>query len=206
MVSKANNKGPKSDAALKMALKYHTFWIVGASYFCISYSLYGITTFMVDYARFEVGLPLAKASFLATIHGICMLPGVLIILPLSDYLGRKKTILLCNFFITAVLIGILFSKESWIMLYVLIGIMAVFFGATFPIYSACAGDYFPKEVIGTIIGAWTPFYGVGAILVNWVSGILRDTTGSYHVTFMINALMAAIGFGLFFKVKKAPGR
>jgi sugar phosphate permease len=83
--------------------------------------------------------------------------------------------------------------------------MAVFFGATFPIYSACAGDYFPKEVIGTIIGAWTPFYGVGAIIVNWVSGILRDATGSYDVAFIINAVMAAIGFGLFFRVKKAPG-
>jgi sugar phosphate permease len=27
------------------------FWLIGLSYFCIAYSLYGITTFMVDYAR-----------------------------------------------------------------------------------------------------------------------------------------------------------
>jgi predicted MFS family arabinose efflux permease len=59
--------------------------------------------------------------------------------------------------------------------------------------------------MGTVIGAWTAFYGGGAILANWVSGILRDATGSYDMAFIINAVMAAIGFGLFFKVKKAPG-
>jgi OFA family oxalate/formate antiporter-like MFS transporter len=134
-----------------------------------------------------------------------MLPGVLTILPISDYLGRKNTITLSNFFITISLIGILISGNSWIMLYSFVGIMAVFYGATFPIYGACAGDYFPKEVMGTVIGAWTAFYGGGAILANWVSGILRDATGSYDMAFIINAVMAAIGFGLFFKVKKAPG-
>jgi sugar phosphate permease len=200
-----HNPEQNSSWSIKVAFKDPTFWLIGASYFCISYSLYGITTFMVDYARFEMGLPLSRASFLATIHGICMLPGVLTILPLSDYLGRKKTILLCNFFITTILVGILFSEDSWIMLYVLIGIMAVFYGAIFPIYGVCAGDYFPKEVMGTVIGAWTPFYGGGAILVHWVSGILRDATGSYHIAFMINAIMAAIAFMIFLKVKKAPG-
>ncbi len=196
----SNEVGP-----VKKAFIDNTFWLIGTSYFFISYPLYGITTFMVDYARYELELPLAKASFLATIHGICMLPGVLTILPISDYLGRKKTITLSNFFITVSLIGILFSGNSWIMLYSFVGIMAVFYGATFPIYGACAGDYFPKEVMGTVIGAWTAFYGGGAILANWVSGILRDATGSYDTAFIINAMMAAIGFGLFFKVKKAPG-
>ncbi|MBW2408769.1 MAG: MFS transporter, partial [Deltaproteobacteria bacterium] len=190
--------------SVRRAFRDRTFWLIGASYFCLSYCLYGITTFMVDYAKHEIGLPLAKASFLATIHGICQIIGVLTILPLSDYLGRRKTIILSDFCITISLVGILFSGNSWLMLDILIGILAVFYGATFPIYGACAGDYFPKQVMGTVIGAWTPFYGGGAILANWMGGILRDTTGSYMIAFIINAAMAAIGFGLFLKVKKAP--
>ena len=79
------------------------------------------------------------------------------------------------------------------MLYVFVGVMAAFYGVTFPIYGACAGDYFPREVMGTVIGAWTPFYGLGAILVHWVSGMIRDTTGSYDYAFMINVMMAALG-------------
>ncbi|MBT8374519.1 MAG: MFS transporter [Deltaproteobacteria bacterium] len=187
---------------VKQVLNYKPFWIIGLSYLCIAYSLYGITTFMVDFAKYEMGLPLSKASFLATIHGICQIIGVLTILPLSDYLGRKKTILISNLAITITLTSILFAGHSWILLYILVAILAVFYGVTFPIYGACAGDYFPRALMGSVIGAWTPFYGIGAILAHWVGGILRDTTGSYSIAFSINAIMAALGLCIFFALKK----
>jgi len=202
-----NVKGTdKKDSALgfspSILFRSRTFWLIGLSYFCISYSLYGITTFMVDYARYQLGLPIEKASFLATIHGICQIVGVLTILPLSDRFGRRRTIIISNSFITISLAGILLSGNSWIMLYVFVAVTAVFYGATFPMYGVCAGDYFPKEIMGTVIGAWTPFYGAGAILVHWMSGVLRDTTGNYNQAFIINAVMAAVGIALICIVNK----
>jgi MFS family permease len=183
------------------SLKKIRFWLIGLSYFSIAYSLYGITTFMVDYAKYQIGLPLEKASLLATVHGVSQVAGVLTILPLSDYVGRKRTNIISNSFITACLIGILFTGNSWKMLFILVGIMALFYGATFPLYGACAGDYFPKDVMGPVIGAWTPMYGIGAILVNWITGILRDTTGVYDCAFIINAGMAVAGLFLIRLVK-----
>ena len=184
-----------------IVLKDNRFWFIGLSYLSISYSLYGITTFMVDYARYQIGLPLESASFLATVHGVCQLIGVLTILPLSDTIGRKTTIIISNSFITVLLAGILFTGKSSIMLYALVGGIGIFYGVTFPIYGACAGDYFPKEVMGTVIGAWTPFYGMGAILVHWVTGVLRDATGIYDYAFILNIIMAAVAVFLFFFVK-----
>ncbi|MCP4682934.1 MAG: MFS transporter, partial [Desulfobacterales bacterium] len=107
-----------------------------------------------------------------------------------------------NSLISVCLLGILLGGNSWLALYLFVGLMAVFYGVTFPIYGACAGDYFPKQVLGTVIGAWTPFYGLGAVLVHWVSGILRDTTGSYYYAFMINAAMAAMGAIMICAVRK----
>ncbi len=195
-------KVPGVRAGQFSALKSKVFWMIGASYAAISYSLYGITTFMVDYAEHQLGFPLEKAGLLATVHGSCQVLGVLTILPLSDVLGRRRTIILSNTFIAMALTGILFSGNSWTALIISVGVMAVFYGVTFPIYSACAGDYFPKEVMGTVIGAWTPFYGLGAIVVHWVAGILRDTTGTYNHAFMINILMAVVGVALMFLVRK----
>ncbi|MCF8062586.1 MAG: MFS transporter [Deltaproteobacteria bacterium] len=183
-------------------LKSSTFWMIGASYFAVSYSLYGITTFMVDYAEHQLGLSLEKASLLATIHGSCQVLGVLTVLPLSDVLGRRRTILLSNTFIALALAGILFWGHSWPALTFFVGLLAVFYGVTFPIYGACAGDYFPKEVMGTVIGAWTPFYGLGAIVVHWVAGSLRDATGQYDIAFVLNIVMAVAGVVLMFLVKK----
>lgn len=181
------------------------FWLIGLSYFSIAYSLYGVTTFMVDYARSQLGLPLEKASLLATVHGFAQVLGVLTVLPLSDRLGRRNTILLSNACITAALVGVLFSRTP-VVLYGFVGIMAVFYGATFPMYGACGGDYFPKDVMGTVIGAWTPFYGLGAILSHWVIGLLRDRMGVYDQAFIINAVMAGIAMALMGLVRVAPHR
>ena len=56
--------------------------------------------------------------------------------------------------------------------------------------------------MGTVIGLWTPFYGLGAILTHWVSGTLRDSTGVYQHAFVLNAVMAGIGLLLFVLVRK----
>jgi sugar phosphate permease len=186
---------------LSAILREANFWMIGASYFCISYGLYGFTTFMVDYATYQLGLPLAQAGLLASIHGFCQILGVLTVLPFSDYAGRKRTILLSNAIITGLLIGLWLLGGSWASLCVITGAVAVFYAATFPIYGACAGDYFPKEAMGTVAGAWTPFYGSGAILTHWVTGRLRDVTGVYDHAFIVCAAMAGVSVVLMGLVK-----
>ena len=68
----------------------------------------------------------------ATIHGFGQIAGVLTILPLSDRLGRRTTVLISNLAIALALTGILFVGRSWLLLGVLVGLLAVFYGATFP--------------------------------------------------------------------------
>jgi len=195
---------PRKRAAALWVLREGRFWLVGCSYFCMAYGLYGLTTFMVDYARYQLGAPPERASLLATVHGIGQVAGVLIILPLSDRLGRKRTLLLSNSVITASLLGVLLTSGSLTALFILVGVVAVFYGVTFPLYGACAGDYFPREAMGTVIGAWTPFYGAGAILVHWVSGLLVDRLGSYEVPFVINVLLAGLGLALISRLGGPP--
>jgi sugar phosphate permease len=187
---------------LDAVFKDRNFWIIGFSYLAVAYSLYGVTTFMVDYAKTQLGIPIERASLLATVHGLGQVIGVLTVLPASDYLGRKKTIIISNSFIALSLFFIALSGSSWGVLCLLVGLFAVFYGPTFPIYGACAGDYFPKGVMGTVIGAWTPFYGVGAILSHWVTGLLRDHTGVYDHALILNALMALVSILLIGFVRK----
>ena len=52
---------------LQRIWKDRNFWMIGLSYFAIAYSLYGFTTFMVDYAKHQLSMPIAEASRLATI-------------------------------------------------------------------------------------------------------------------------------------------
>lgn len=176
---------------LREILRERNFWAIGASYFAVAYGLYGITTFMVDYAAHQLGIPLEKASQLASIHGLFQVVGVLTVLPVSDAVGRRPAIIVSNALIAVLLAALLFTGGYWWLLCGLVAGLAVCYGATFPIYAACAGDYFPRQAMGTVAGAWTPFYGLGAILTHWVTGGLRDALGTYDVGFGICAFMAA---------------
>jgi sugar phosphate permease len=191
-----------SEIGISLSALFHDrrFWLIGFSYLTIAYSLYGITTFMVDYARNQ--LEFEQASLLATIHGFGQIIGVLAILPLSDYLGRQKTIIISNTFITITLAVILMVGNSWTALCISIGCLAIFYGVTFPIYGACAGDYFPREAMGTVIGAWTPLYGCGAILSHWITGMLRDVTGIYNHAILIYVAVGVIAIVLMALVPK----
>jgi len=199
-------ESPASPGMLSAVFRRGDFWRIGLSYLCVAYGLYGITTFMVDYARHQIGLPMETAGLLAVIHGAGQVLGVLTILPLSDRLGRRGVVLVSNFTIAASIGGILLSSGSVPLVFSFVGLMAVFYGVTFPIYGACAGDYFPKQVIGTVIGAWTPFYGLGAMASHWLGGMLRDATGRYDEAFALDALLALAAFALFMAVGRPRPR
>jgi sugar phosphate permease len=128
----------KTGIALGILFKNKRFWLIGLSYFAIAYSLYCITTFMVDYAEYQLELSKGIASRLASVHGIGQVLGVLTVLPLSDYLGRKKTILISNAAIAVALIGILAAGKNVVLLYFFVGCVGVAYGTTFPIYGLCA--------------------------------------------------------------------
>lgn len=204
--AKASGPSRTSLHHLRAIFRSTRFWLIGASYFCVAYALYGITTFMVDYAVNQLGIPMERASLLATVHGIFQAVGVLVILPLSDSLGRRKTIMVSNGVIAASLAAILFAAGSWMLLCLSIGVMAMFYGATFPLYGICAGDYFPRELMATVIGAWTPFYGLGAVSVHWVGGFLADTTGVYTHSFAICVGMSIVAMLLMSRVREVSSR
>ena len=198
-----NTDPSKPGIPLGTLFKDSRFWLIGLSYFAVAYSLFCITTFMVDYAEFQLGLTKGLSSRLASVHGIGQVIGVLTVLPLSDYLGRKKTILISNALIAVAMIAILAVGKQVLLLYLVVGCVGVAYGTTFPIYGLCAGDYFPRKAIATVVGAWTPLYGCGAISTHWISGILRDTTGVYDHAFIISAIMAFVGLLLMSRVKKS---
>ena len=199
----ANTNSIKKQIPLRILFKDRRFWLIGLSYFAVAYSLFCVTTYMVDYAEYQLGLTKGLSSRLATVHGIGQVIGVLTVLPLSDYLGRKKTILISNAIIAVAMIAILLVGKQVFLLYFFVGCVGVAYGTTFPIYGLCAGDYFPRETIATVVGAWTPLYGIGAMSTHWISGTLRDTTGVYDHAFIISAVMAFVGLLLMSRVKKA---
>lgn len=199
----AAGSGTNLKAIYKEIFAIPRFWLIAVSYLLVAGTLYIITTFMVDYARYELGFPYARASFLATAHGLGQIVGVLAISFISDRIGRRTTIIFSNLFIAASVVCIILAGKNEAMLITSIAVLGAFYGSTFPMYGACGGDYFRKEIMGTTIGALTFFYGAGAIFSHRLGGYLRDATGSFFIPFVIAIGFAVLAAVLMFFVKKA---
>ncbi|RPI76661.1 MAG: hypothetical protein EHM45_12225 [Desulfobacteraceae bacterium] len=59
--------------------------------------------------------------------------------------------------------------------------------------------------MGAVIGLWTFMYGFGAMFAIRISGVIRDSSGSYARAFLIDAIMAGLGLLLISFVKKREG-
>jgi sugar phosphate permease len=180
------------------------FWLIGFSYTLIAGAVLSVTTFMVDYARNQLGFSMAAASLLTSAHGAGQILGGVGILALSDFTGRKAMILISNACIAACIALIILAGGDQAILLVCVGAFGAFYGATFPMYGACGGDYFRKEIMGTVIGLFTLFYGVGAIATSRFVGYARDLTGSFALPFAVVAGFALASVIIMAFVKKKP--
>ena len=173
-------------------IKEGRFWIIGISYFAIAYAAYSIMDFIVTYGTIELKIPYSVASLFITVTAFSGVIGGILLMVLSDYIGRKKSLMII---LTLTALSILFVTlvGSHIMFLMIgMGCFGFFYGAIWPLYAACARDYFPKEVAGSVLGLLTIFYGAGGMVTPVLTGYLADTTGTFRWSFGLGAITAFI--------------
>jgi MFS family permease len=183
-------------------LRLRHFWIIGFSYLFTSAGFYAIFTFIVMYGVVEVGISHSIASGFITINAIAGLLGSPSILHLSDHIGRRKAILLCHLAIFLSTFGLILSRGNVAALMVSVSVLGFFFYPVWPLYAACAKDYFKKGVTGTIIGIWTVLYGIGGIIAPVTAGYLADRTETFIYSFALAMVLVLISSFLMVLVKE----
>jgi len=183
-------------------LRENQFWLIGASYLFISFGCYILTDFIVTYGVVELKINYPAASGFISIMALTSIAGGLILMVLSDHIGRRKSLVITHSLLTLSILLIIFAKDSITLVRVGIGCFGFFYGGIWPMYAASARDYFPKEVAATVIGFFTLFYGVGAIIGPIVAGRLTDVTGTFRWSFGLGAFAALIAAMVIVFLKK----
>jgi MFS family permease len=184
-------------------LKQGPFWILGISYFLISYGSYALLDFIVTYGVLELTIPYPTASLFITVAAFCGIPGGILIMTLSDHIGTKKSLGIVYMMMGLCILFIIFgSRIGFLMLG--IGWFGILYGGIFPLVAACGRDYFPREVTGTILGLLTIFYGAGAMTTPVVTGSLADLTGTFRWPFGLGAF-ASLSASFLVGFLKRPG-
>ncbi|MDI7259015.1 MAG: MFS transporter [Thermodesulfobacteriota bacterium] len=183
---------PPSSFHYRDIFRERYFWLIGFSYFFISAGVYIITDLIVTYGVNELKVPYPIASAFITILAFTGIAGGMIMMSLSDYIGRKKSLIIIHSLLALSILLIIFVGKQIVPLQIGVGIFGFFYSPIWPMYSACARDYFPKEVSGTVIGVLTIFYGFGAMLGPILAGRMVDLTGTFRWSFGLGALTCII--------------
>jgi sugar phosphate permease len=178
------------------------FWIIGISYLFTSASFYAIFTFIVMYGVTEIGISHSTASAFVTMMSLAGLLGSPIMLFLSDHIRRRKSILLCHLSIILSAAGLVLAKRNVDLLMACVTTLGFFFHPVWPLYSACAKDYFEDHMTGTIIGLWTLFYGVGGVVAPVIAGYIADQTETFVYSFILSIVLVSISSLFMFLAKE----
>jgi MFS family permease len=174
------------------------FWMIGLSYFFVSYGTYTLVDFIVTYGVMELNVPYSVASLFITVLAFSGVIGGFFLMALSDYMGRKKSLVIIQLLLALSILFVIGVGSRVPLLMVGLGGFGFLYGAIWPMYGACARDYFPKEITGAVFGLMTIFYGVGAMISPVLTGHLADLTGTFQWSFGLGAfaaLMAALFTG-----------
>ncbi len=164
-------------------LKFPSLWFAGISYLFIGFTAYVVNIFIVTYATLELKVPFAQAAHLASAMAFGGIAGALLLPIVSDFIGRKKTLLVINGSMTLSILLIICAGAHWPFLFLAISLFGVFYASAWPMYAAAAGDFFPRQATGSVLGFWTIFYGFALVLAPAVGGYIADLSGTFTYSF-----------------------
>jgi MFS family permease len=160
------------------------FWVIGIAYMLIGFNVLVPFTFISVYAREALHLPYAESTRFIPVIALMGIVGQFSLGPLSDRLGRIKMVILCTTLMALGCLGMVFSYSAW-SLYVMAGIYGLGYGAVWLLYAAAARDFFPRGTIGSVVGLWTVFYGLGSMASPVICGWIIHITAGYSWAFIL---------------------
>jgi MFS family permease len=212
--------GPRrSDPGRVSVFGHRDLWVLGLAGMCPIWTQFFIATWgpaLFD----ELGVhELGRSSLYASLLGVAAPPGLLVLGVISDRLARRgvarKAVLagamLCMAAsVTAMGLTVQLRGPAW-LLAVLVFVTSLFlWGAWGPVYALVA-EVFPQHVMGTAYGFLNTISFVSAILTPYVSGWVRDSTGSFAGGCYLAALIGLAGVPVAmavtpaFRLVPAPG-
>lgn len=194
---------------LKAAFASKDLWLIYIAGIAATYGLWMLGAWAPAMFK-EIGMSgLSKPSFYASMIGLSAIPGLALSGWTTDKLYRRgvgrKAILSLDFLFASVVLAALglaiTSRVSPLVLALLV-FMAGFFlwGLWAPLFSALA-EFVPPEALGTTFGANCTINFIGGLLSPWLTGIIKDQTGSFSPACHLAAILLAFALLLILMIK-----
>ena len=180
-----DNVAPAPRSNLGTVLRSPQF-IVLAAVFCLCCAAHSGPIFhTVSYAMLCGASALAAAS-IYSVEGVAGLFGRLAFGLMADRFGVKRVIVGGLVLQAAGIYTYIYLTELN-QFYMLAAVLGMAYGGVMPLYAVLARDYFPPQVMGTVLGGITMTSSLGMAIGPIGGGWIFDTFGDYHWLYVSSA-------------------
>lgn len=180
------------ELSLRQALRRRAFWIiflVGAFSFG---SLSVVLVHLVNYATDPgVGLSAEVAATFLSVIGLGSIAGKVGMGAISDYIGRKTTIVISCGLGAAMMLFLPSARSLW-ALYLFSALFGFAYGGWTPVLPALVGELFGMRSMGTIFGITSLGGSLGSALGAYVAGAIFEVRASYTLAFVLGAVVLGL--------------
>lgn len=176
---------PAARPSIASVFRKPQFIVLAAVFFLCCAAHSGPIFHTVSYAMLCGASALAAAS-IYSVEGVAGLFGRLIFGVLADRLGVKRVIV-AGLVLQAVGIYTYIYVGELTQFYMLAVVLGLAYGGVMPLYAVLARDYFPPQVMGTVLGGITMTSSIGMAFGPVGGGWLFDTFGDYHWLYVSSA-------------------
>ena len=187
--------------SLKEAVRKRQFWLFTVAIFLVALSVGSVMVHIVVHA---IGLEISTANaviILAVIGGLSI-AGRVVMGVTSDRIGIKQALIICFILMSAAFFWILIAGELW-MLYLFAAIFGFSHSGIHALTSPMVAELFGLSSHGVIFGYVMLGLTSGLATGPLVAGYIFDITSSYHLAFLIFAILNIIGLILILCLKPA---
>ncbi len=198
-----------SGSRLGEAARTGSFWLLSITQLFCGIGCGFMMTHIVIFAT-DVGYSEMIGASLLSVQGGANLVGVLLTGHMSDRFARSRVLALTHFirslsFVTAVIFILLSDASLW-LLYVAVALFGFGFFTTAPLASGLVADLFGNLQMGTIIGVTLSCHMIGMAIGAYAGGIIFESTGSYYLFFIIQAILEFLAAVLAFAIRRPTKR
>ena len=178
-------------------IKTPMFWIFGFSLFFAAHTLTGIQQHLALYMTGHGVTPTNAAFALSMLLGASAI-GKIGGGAIADKYSSRVAIQLSILCLMAGIAGLLAVEPSSVGVYWSAAMFGLGYGGVFNAPPLIAFEHFGIEKVGTILGLFMMFFGVGTSSGGLVAGMIFDRTHNYATAFTVDLLSCSIAFLLLF--------
>jgi MFS transporter, OFA family, oxalate/formate antiporter len=180
--------------SLKEATRTWQLWIMLLIKFCFGYYMFSFIVHIIPHG-IDLGISPVNASNILAVSGGGVVIGNFWSGQLVDKIGPRRVFILCFISALAMMLLLVWTRELW-MLYSIGFILGLANGGNMTSDSPMIVRLFGLKSVGSIVGASSGTFSLGAAIGPICTGYIFDSSGSYQLAFFIGSAFCIIGIFL----------